>query len=370
LKIRAQQEVADIVREAEEHVHNNNTLSVDSDNGSKSVIFQEPVQAQSTSTKMESQVKALEEELQIMRSERDAALLRITELSSRIPPSASDRVLMLQDTAEMSVIVESIEVDRTWHQTDRAHTICEVEPIAEKDHSVDTFQQVAVPETVLNLGSSSWDVNVEGEREGWGSGSEKVHLEEEHIQKKKETLLFTETSHVQKDHIVTLQNHITNVQAEKEKLFEELRTAQVHSGKMLKKLKGLKIKNDSLLKENVELAQKLSDKNFGDIEEELKIHIVTLEKELREMTNEEDTACSEKERLECHVDMLTCANERLVEMKERQDIDIDVYKQRNRDLNNQVQSLEWRIGELIEENKSVLESNAGREQDLKYSFFS
>ena len=96
MKIRAQQEVADIVREAEEHVHNNSTLSVDSDNGSKSVIFQEPVQAQSTSTKMESQVKALEEELQIMRSERDAALLRITELSSRIPPSASDTVLVLE----------------------------------------------------------------------------------------------------------------------------------------------------------------------------------------------------------------------------------------------------------------------------------
>jgi len=53
LKIKAQQEVADIVRLAEERVHNINTLSVDSDNGSKSVRFQEPVHAQSTSTKME-----------------------------------------------------------------------------------------------------------------------------------------------------------------------------------------------------------------------------------------------------------------------------------------------------------------------------
>jgi len=374
LKIKAQQEVANIIKVAEEHVHNINTLSVDSDNVSKSVKFQEPVEEQATSTKMETQVKALEEELQMMRSERDAALLRITELSSRIPPSASDTVLVLQDAAEMSVIEESIEVDRPWHQTDRAQTICEVEPIAEKDHSVDTFQQVAAPETVLSLGSSSWDVDVEGEGEGWGWGSEEAHLEEEHMQKQKETLLCTETSDVLKDRVVTLENHITNVQAEKEKLFEELRTAQVRSGKMLKKLKDLKLKNDSLLKDNVELAQKLSGKSFGDldqaIEEELKIRIDTLEKELRDMRNEKDTACSEKERLESHVDMLTCANERLVEMKERQDIDIEVCKQRNRDLSNQVQSLEWRIGELNEENKSVLESNAGREQDMKDSFFS
>jgi len=372
LKIRAQQEVADIVRVAEEHVHNINTLSVDLDNGSKSVTFQEPVQTQSISTTMETQVKALNEELQIMRSERDAALLRITELSSRIPPFASDAVLMLRD----AVIEEIIEVDRPWHQTDTAQTICEVESLAQKDHSADTFQQVAAPETVVSLGSSSWDVSVEGEGEGWvlGWGSEEAHLEEEHMQKQKETLLYTETSDVLKDRIVTLENHITNVQAEKEKLVEELRTAQVRSGKMLKKLKDLKLKNDSLLKENVELTQKLSDKNFGDldqaIEEELKIRIDTLEKELREIRNEKDTVCSEKERLESHVDMLTCANERLVEMKERQDIDIEVWKQRNRDLSNQVQSLEWRIGELIEENKSVLESSAGGEQDLKDSFFS
>lgn len=374
LKIRAQQEVLDIVRVAEKCVHNINTLSVDLDNGSESVKFQEPVQAQSISTTMETQVKALEEELQIMRSERDAALLRITELSSGIPPSASDTVLMLQDAAEMSVIEESVEVGRPCHQTDRAQTICEVESFTERDHSLDTFQQVAAPDTVLSLGSSSWDVGVEGEGEGWGWGSEEAHLEEEHMQKQKETLLCTETSDVLKDRIVTLENHITNVQAEKEKLFEELRTAQVRSGKMLKKLKDLKLKNDSLLKENVELAQKLSDKNFDDldqaIEEELKIRIDTLEKELREMRNEKDTACSEKERLESHVDMLTCANERLVEMKERQDIDVEVWKQRNRDLSNQVQSLEWRIGELIEENKSVLEPNTSREQDLKDSFFS
>ena len=203
---------------------------------------------------------------------------------------------------------------------------------------MDTFQQVAAPETVLSLGSSSWDVDVEGEGEGWGWGSEEVQLEEEYMQKQKETLLCTETSDFQKDHIVTLENHIKNFQAEKEKLVEELHTAQVRSGKMLKKLKGLKLKNDSLLKENVELAQKLSDKNFGDldqaIEEELKIHIDILEKELREMRNEKDTACSEKKRLESHVDMLTCANERLVEMKERQDIDIEVCKQRSRDLSN------------------------------------
>lgn len=376
LKIKAQQEVADIVRVAEEHVRNVNTLLPDPDNESKSVKFQEPAQAQSVPTNTDAQVKAMEEELQFMRSERDAALLRITELSSQVPSFSSDTVLMLEDGAKMSVMEDSIEVDGLWQKTNRAQTLCELESFADEDSSVDVVQQVVAPETVLNLGSSSWDVGVEGEGEGegWGWGSEEERFEQEHIQKQKETVLCTEPSDVLKDRIVTLENHITNVQAEKEKLVEELHTAQVRSGKMLKKLKDLKLKKDSLLKENVELAQKLSDKNFGDldqaIEEEFKIRIDTLEKELRETRNEKDTACSEKERLESHVDMLTCANERLVEMKERQDMDIEMWKQRNRDLSNQVQSLEWRIGELIEEKKSVLESHASREQYLKESFFS
>lgn len=371
LKVKAQQEVADIVRVAEEHIQNMSTALEDPDHRPKSVTFQQTVQEQSDSFRTQDRIKELEEELQLIQSERDEALLKITELASRIPLTSGDTVLMLEDSA---LVKGSTEVNKPWQQMNGSQNLGEIEHSVGQDSSVAVVPQGVAPETVLNLGSSNWDMGIEGEEEGWGWGSDEARLEEEHIRKQCETVLCSEPSDALNDRIVTLENHIKDVIAEKEKLSEELHAAQVRSGKMLKKLKDLKLKNDSLLKENIELAKKSGDKNFGDldqaIEEELKIRIDNLEKELKEVRNEKDSACGEKERLESHIDMLTCANDRLVEMKERQDIDIEMWKQRNRDLSNQVQSLEWRIGELVEENKSVTEFNTPGNQGERESFFS
>lgn len=375
LKLKAKQEVADIVRAAEECVQNMKTVSDDPNFRSKSVTFQEPVQEQSVSTEMEDRLKTLEEELCCVSLERDKALLRITELTSETPPSSGDTVLMLEKGgAEISLVKDSTEVNKPCQQMNRSQNICKLEHFTDEDISVDAAKQVMVPETVLNFGSVSWDVDIEGEEERWGWGSVEARLEDEHIRKQQETLSCSQPPDVLNERIVALENHIKDIEAEKEKLSEELHVAQVRSGKMLKKLKDLKLKNESLLKENVELAKVNGDKTFAGldqaIEEELKIRIDNLEKELKEVRNERDTGYAEKERLESHIDMLTCANERLVEMKERQDIDIEVWKQRNKDVSNHVQSLEWRIGELMEETKSVTKSNAAGLQGEKDSFFS
>ncbi|PNF39690.1 hypothetical protein B7P43_G05662 [Cryptotermes secundus] len=371
LKVKAQHTVADIVRVAEEHVQNMSTALEDPDHGHKSVTLQQTVQEQSDSFGTEDRIKELEEELQLIQSERDEALLKITELASKIPPTSGDTVLIFEHNA---LVKGSTEVSTPWQQMNISQNLRKIEPSVAQDSSVAVAPQDVAPETVLNLSSSNWDMGIEGEEEGWGWGSDEARLEEEHIRKQHETVLYSEPSDVLNDRIVTLENHIKDVIAEKEKLSEELHAAQVRSGKMLKKLKDLKLKNDSLLKENIELAKKSGDKNFGDldqaIEEELKIHIDNLEKELEEVRNEKDSACGEKERLESHIDMLTCANDRLVEMKERQDIDIEMWKQRNRDLSNEVQSLEWRIGELMEENKSVTESSTQGNHSERESFFS
>jgi chromosome segregation ATPase len=371
LKVKAQQEVADIIRVAENHVQNNSTMLEDPDHRPKSVTFQRTVLEQSDSFRTEDQVKALKEELQVIRSERDEALLHIAELASRIPPSSGDTVLMLED----SVLDKgTTEVSEPWQQMDILQGMSKMEHSEGQDTLVDVVPQDVAQGTVLNVALSNWGMDVEGEEEGWGWGSDEARLEEEHIQKQRETVLCSEPLDVLNYRIITLENCIKDATAEKEKLSEELHAAQVRSGKMLKKLKDLKMKNDSLLKENIELTKKNGDKNFGDldqaIEEELKIRIDTLEKELKEVRNEKEAAHGQKERLESSIDMLTCANERLVEMKERQDSDIEMWKQRNKDLSNQVQSLEWRIGELIEENKCITEANAQGNQGERESVFS
>jgi chromosome segregation ATPase len=371
LKVRAQQEVAGIVRVAEERVQNKNTVLEDPDHRPKSVTFRQSAQEQPDVFGSEVRVKALEEELRLMTSERDEALLRVTELASGVTPSSGDAVLTIEDNA---VVKGTTEVNEPWQQINRLQRFSDTEHSTGQDTSGGVVPQGVTPGTVSNLGSSNWDMGVEGEEEGWGWGSDEAQLEEEHIRKQRETLLRSEPSDGLNYRIIMLENHIKDVTAEKDKLSEELRAAQVRSGKMLKKLKDLKLKNDSLFKENTELTKKSGDKNFGDldqaIEEELKIRIDTLERELKDVRNEKDATCGQKERLESHIDVLTRANERLVEMKEKQDRDVEMCKQSNRDLCNQVQSLEWRVGELMEENKCITEANMQGNQAERESVFS
>jgi chromosome segregation ATPase len=371
LKARAQQEVADIVRVAEELVQNKNTVLQEPDHRPKSVTFRQTAQERSDSFGSEDRVKALQEELRPIRSERDEALLRITELASRVAPASGDTVLMIEDNDSVR---GTTEVNDPWKQINRVQRMSDTEHSIGQDTLGGVVLQGVAPGTVLNLGSSNWDMGIEGEEEGWGWGSDEARLEEEHIRKQRETLLCSEPSDALNYRIITLENRIKDVTAEKDKLGEELHAAQVRSGKLLKKLKDLKLKNDSLLKENIELTKRSGHKNFGDldqaIEEELKIRIDTLEKEVKEVRNEKDAAYGQKERLEGHIDMLTRANEKLVEMKEKQDRDSEMWKQSSRDLSNQVQALEWRIEELMEENKYMTEANMQRNQGERESVFS
>ncbi|XP_025263041.1 outer dense fiber protein 2-like [Camponotus floridanus] len=81
------------------------------------------------------------------------------------------------------------------------------------------------------------------------------------------------------------------------------------------------------------------------IEEELKTQIVNLEKNLKEIKEEKKNIIAEKEALLKRLDMLVSANERYMEMKEKQDMEVEVLRIQNKELGNKVQSLEWRLQE-------------------------
>lgn len=149
-------------------------------------------------------------------------------------------------------------------------------------------------------------------------------------------------------HVVELKQKIEELEKERCRITEELKASQVRSGKMLKKLKDLKLKNESLLRENQELAQKKSNE-FASldlaIEEELKLRIDSLEKDLKESRGEKETLRGEKEGLQRRVEVLSSANERFME----QGLDLEFWQNKNKELVNQVESLKWRIEELMEE---------------------
>ncbi|XP_069679167.1 uncharacterized protein [Periplaneta americana] len=379
LKSKAQQEVSQIVKVAEERVQEMQSLANDDDvddsvRKPKFVTFHEPVSEWMPLQDTTDRIRTLEEELHLTKMERDEALLRIQELVQ----VRSTSVSLEEGGAEMS----RVQMEKQWQQVENLKKEVVVEsdePLSLENNSMgeataeQSEQSLPLPETVLNFESSSWDVGDGGEEEGWGWGSDEARLEEEHIQKQQQTLLSLEPANALSDQLVALENHIKVLEMEKEKLSEELRASQVRSGKMLKKLKDLKLRNECLMKENMELTKSNSDKTFGDldqaIEEELKIRIDSLEKELKEIKNERNSAQAEKEGLLNRIDMLTSANERYMEVKERQDMDVEAWKQKNKDLSNQIQSLEWKIEELMEEKKQAMGQGV-TDQGEKDPFFS
>ncbi|XP_076376935.1 uncharacterized protein LOC143259292 isoform X2 [Megalopta genalis] len=145
-----------------------------------------------------------------------------------------------------------------------------------------------------------------------------------------------------------LQDQIKDLEKERDALKEENKHIQLRSGKMIKKLKEYKVQVENLQQQ---LKIHKSTRDFYEldsaIEEELKSQISKLEKTLNEVREEQKNMLIEKESLTKRVDILVAANERYMEMKERQCMDMEVLRIRNKELSDKVQFLDQRLQESI-----------------------
>lgn len=181
-----------------------------------------------------------------------------------------------------------------------------------------------------------WAVN-KGEEDGWGFTD--AMLEAEHIQKQKANLDMFESQ------IADLHTKLKESEVERNRLSEELKVSQIKCGKLMKKAKEFKTKIDEMGKTK---SVGFDDLDFA-MQEELRGQIDSLEKTLKETKTEINTMKIEKDGFLKRIDTLTSGNERLVDMKERQDIEVEMWKKRSNDLTHQMQALEWRIEELMAE---------------------
>lgn len=175
------------------------------------------------------------------------------------------------------------------------------------------------------------------EEDGWGWNAEEAKLEAEHRQ----TLSAVRQPSPTHAKIEQLEERINDLELERSRLLEEIKISQVRSGKLIKKLKDMKLKNDTL---TVELSKK-STSDFCDldmaIQDELHTQIKTLEKKIAELNEENAKEKSEREIMLKRIDVLTSANERMIEMKEKQDSEIQFWQFKNRELSSKLEQLEW-----------------------------
>ncbi|CAA9997753.1 unnamed protein product [Nesidiocoris tenuis] len=136
--------------------------------------------------------------------------------------------------------------------------------------------------------------------------------------------------------IAELMSSIQSLRSEKDRAVEELEAMKLNYKKVLKKLKDMKAEK-----------AKPSSSGFSDldlaVQEELRSENDALQGKLADLTKQFDSLKREKESLSKRVDTLVSANEQLIDMKERQDIEVQMWQKRSTELTNQVQNLQWSL---------------------------
>merc|ERR1719150_1858096 len=179
---------------------------------------------------------------------------------------------------------------------------------------------------------------------GWGESDEGWGVEQSELQGEpsanQEDVLALETE------ISELKEKIRSVEAEKGKLQEELNAAKLKNGKMLVKVKTLTKEVETLKK------KKPSSSGFDDLdramEDELKSQAERAIKEASEVRKEIELLKQEREVLQKKCETLESGHLRLVEMKEKQDFEMEFLSNKNKELDSQVTGLQWSLAEVEE----------------------
>lgn len=201
---------------------------------------------------------------------------------------------------------------------------------------------------IADQASLSVNESLVNDVDSWEWGTESAHLEMQHQEQKSQAQVCSDGSVVELQSKVDLLKSANEaLEREKLQLAEDLKASQIRAAKLTRKLKEIKAKYDEVAGKT-----RSTDSPYDSldqaIEEERMKQMQSLEKELKDLQAEVGSIKTERDRLQKQVDVFSSANERMVEAKERQDVEVEMWQKRSKDLTNQVQSLEWRIRELEE----------------------
>ncbi|XP_034183069.2 uncharacterized protein LOC117605632 isoform X2 [Osmia lignaria lignaria] len=187
---------------------------------------------------------------------------------------------------------------------------------------------------------TGWDAEKLVDEESWGWDAEEAQLVGEHV-----TASLIPSMEMQlRARVDDLEDRIKDMEKERDRMLEESKAVQLRNAKMIKKLKEYKVQVESLQQQ---LKTQKSSSDFYEldsaIEEELKCQISKLEKSLSEVREELKNTVAEKEALTKRLDVIVSANERYMEMKERQDMDMEVLRIRNKELSDKIEALDKKL---------------------------
>lgn len=288
----------------------------------------------------------LQIELENALRERDQAQILVANLTQALDDSQQN---LQKSRIHKDSLKAFTPMKKTTVEQESAQILTSIEESISQQESVQSAQSPIEKEvqqdTQLDIGlgwdyGSSEPLNVDEESWGWNTEDTQLvnDLSTKPVQMNIETQLRLQ--------IEDLQDRIKNLEEQNAKIAEDNKAAQIKNGKLVKKLKEYKVQIENLQQQ---LKMQKQAGSFFDldtaIEEELKMQIAKLEKTLNEIKEEKKNIIAEKEALLKRFDVIVSANERYMEMKERQDMEVEVLRIQNKELSNKVQSLEWRLQE-------------------------
>lgn len=297
----------------------------------------------------------LQIELENALRERDQAQLLIANLTQALEDSQGnlDNSKVSEDNLQKLLLTE----ERTQQKLEQAVVI--QEPTVDRQEHVQLarapIEKEAQQDIQLDIGSG-WDndsaekLNLDEESWGWNAENVQSVIGDQGPS----SVTIIPNAEVQlRVQVEDLQDKLKDLEAQNAKIAEESKAAQVKSSKLVKKLKEYKVQMEALQQQ---LRTRKQTDNFFDldtaIEEELKMQIRELEKALNESKEEKKNIILEKEAVLRRLDVILSANERYMEMKERQDMEIELLRTHNNDLDNKVQSVQWEL-EAIRSRKNL-----------------
>ncbi|XP_065075339.1 protein lava lamp-like [Ochlerotatus camptorhynchus] len=267
----------------------------------------------------------LQDELDILKAQNNSLLQEMEEKDDRIKRVC--RTLTEQETRV---------VDLEEQLASREHQFGGLQ--GQQGPASAVFEEIITPNKVHAAESSS--ANIQLEDDCWGA--DEAILEEKHQQTSSVAL---ERRLSEKD------DYIRQLEMEKERLLQEIVDLKVKSGKLLKKVKEYKAKSDNLQRRSASM--ETSELDLA-IQEELNSQIKSLEGRLNEVQAEREKEAVEKDSLLKRIDVLVAANERFIEMKERQDVQMEIQLAKIKELNVKLQRLEdWGDESEPKESKPV-----------------
>ncbi|KAI4495543.1 hypothetical protein M0802_008555 [Mischocyttarus mexicanus] len=238
----------------------------------------------------------------------------------------------------------------------------ELQKAATGSSELTVMQMTPVMEQSTNLSVDDTNDKFNTDEDTWGWNADDVQTTDDHRDTHSPISIIPSVEIQLRTKIDEMEKKLLDMQEEKVKLIEENKTLQIRSGKMVKKLKEYKVQVENLQQ------QLKSQKSMtglceldSAIEEELRWQLTEVEKNLKESNAEYKHLFSEKESLLKRINVLELAHEAHAEMKEKQDMTIEVLRLENKDLTNKVKSLEVRFSEenlTTEGESSPLESVA------------